>query len=57
MTKINLLYNPKKYFIDIKGNPKQDYPYGKHEFYSSFDFNKFLNSIDLSKYSFIARVE
>lgn len=49
------LYHPKAFWIDIKGNPGE-YPMGYHEFYSSFDFEKFLDGVDLSKYKFRAGV-
>lgn len=56
MKEPNLLYQEKKFWIDIKGNPEMDYPYGLHEFYLSFDFEKFVDRIDLSKYDFVAGV-
>jgi len=56
MREINLLYSPKIYWVKILGSP-DEYPYGDHKFYSSFDLKKFLDKVDLSKYRFIAGVD
>ena len=54
--KITPLYDLKIYRIKIYP-PKEEYPHGEHVFYNSFDLNKFLDLVDLSKYEFIAGVE
>jgi len=54
--KITPLYDLKIYRIKIYPL-KEEYPHGEHVFYNSFDLNKFLDLVDLSKYKFIAGVE
>ena len=47
--KLNLLYQPKTYFIKIKDET--------YEFFSSQELNDFLKRVDLSKYKFQAGVK
>ena len=49
MKKIDLLYKPKIYFIEIQGKT--------YEFFSNSEFNEFLKKVDLSKYDFKAGVK
>lgn len=49
MKEPNLLYEPKTYWIKLgKRN---------HKFYTRYDFEKFLEKVDLSKYNFHAGVD
>lgn len=53
---MGLLYTPKMYKIKIQGC-SDDYIHGEHKFYSKYDFDKFIDLVDLSKYKFHAGIE